>query len=136
MTSTPRAHSLGRGGRRRNAAPPDSGCATWWQVLEIAGNRGAICVGQPARAVLDHLAHGVAEEVAVGGHAAFQRIGDVGVVPVGQAAGSWREVRHLTAVGAPRSEEHTSELQSLMRISYAVFCLKKKNEAWYCATRL
>src|SRR3546814_9837835 len=29
-------------------------------------------------------------------------------------------------VGAPRSEEHTSELQSLMRISYAVFCLKKK----------
>src|SRR3546814_5410319 len=29
---------------------------------------------------------------------------------------------------AERSEEHTSELQSLMRISYAVFCLKKKKE--------
>src|SRR3546814_9764445 len=29
---------------------------------------------------------------------------------------------------AIRSEEHTSELQSLMRISYAVFCLKKKNK--------
>src|SRR3546814_10132643 len=29
-------------------------------------------------------------------------------------------------LGTPRSEEHTSELQSLMRISYAVFCLKKK----------
>src|SRR3546814_2396710 len=29
--------------------------------------------------------------------------------------------------GVQRSEEHTSELQSLMRISYAVFCLKKKN---------
>src|SRR3546814_7144232 len=29
----------------------------------------------------------------------------------------------------PRSEEHTSELQSLMRISYAVFCLKKKNQS-------
>src|SRR3546814_3128016 len=29
---------------------------------------------------------------------------------------------------AQRSEEHTSELQSLMRISYAVFCLKKKTE--------
>src|SRR3546814_2566839 len=28
----------------------------------------------------------------------------------------------------PRSEEHTSELQSLMRISYAVFCLKKKKQ--------
>src|SRR3546814_9567772 len=30
-----------------------------------------------------------------------------------------------------RSEEHTSELQSLMRISYAVFCLKKKNDRHY-----
>src|SRR3546814_4956193 len=30
--------------------------------------------------------------------------------------------------GAARSEEHTSELQSLMRISYAVFCLKKKTK--------
>src|SRR3546814_10031329 len=32
------------------------------------------------------------------------------------------------ACGQGRSEEHTSELQSLMRISYAVFCLKKKNK--------
>src|SRR3546814_6295439 len=32
---------------------------------------------------------------------------------------------------AERSEEHTSELQSLMRISYAVFCLKKKKEQQY-----
>src|SRR3546814_8057362 len=31
---------------------------------------------------------------------------------------------------AGRSEEHTSELQSLMRISYAVFCLKKKNKQY------
>src|SRR3546814_1379886 len=30
---------------------------------------------------------------------------------------------------SPRSEEHTSELQSLMRISYAVFCLKKKKKS-------
>src|SRR3546814_2970569 len=34
-------------------------------------------------------------------------------------------IEHLEA---ERSEEHTSELQSLMRISYAVFCLKKKNK--------
>src|SRR3546814_2818936 len=33
---------------------------------------------------------------------------------------------HLGAAAERRSEEHTSELQSLMRISYAVFCLKKK----------
>src|SRR3546814_6058782 len=32
------------------------------------------------------------------------------------------------ATNIARSEEHTSELQSLMRISYAVFCLKKKNQ--------
>src|SRR3546814_4624462 len=38
--------------------------------------------------------------------------------PGGSAAG----------LGHRRSEEHTSELQSLMRISYAVFCLKKKNK--------
>src|SRR3546814_1693353 len=34
-------------------------------------------------------------------------------------------------VATTRSEEHTSELQSLMRISYAVFCLKKKNYIYY-----
>src|SRR3546814_3490915 len=34
---------------------------------------------------------------------------------------------YITLEGIFRSEEHTSELQSLMRISYAVFCLKKKN---------
>src|SRR3546814_4699579 len=36
------------------------------------------------------------------------------------------ELADLFELEAPRSEEHTSELQSLMRISYAVFCLKKK----------
>src|SRR3546814_1233854 len=34
----------------------------------------------------------------------------------------------IDSANAPRSEEHTSELQSLMRISYAVFCLKKKKQ--------
>src|SRR3546814_2691627 len=36
------------------------------------------------------------------------------------------EIRVARMAGTDRSEEHTSELQSLMRISYAVFCLKKK----------
>src|SRR3546814_3222123 len=35
---------------------------------------------------------------------------------------------YLHPAGPERSEEHTSELQSLMRISYAVFCLKKKKK--------
>src|SRR3546814_4648942 len=48
-----------------------------------------------------------------------------------------REVRADTglAVEHARSEEHTSELQSLMRISYAVFCLKKKKKT-HNTTRL
>src|SRR3546814_2441379 len=37
-------------------------------------------------------------------------------------------VLRLSRYQEQRSEEHTSELQSLMRISYAVFCLKKKNK--------
>src|SRR3546814_10563664 len=37
-------------------------------------------------------------------------------------------LRTAACTAPPRSEEHTSELQSLMRISYAVFCLKKKKQ--------
>src|SRR3546814_7645890 len=52
------------------------------------------------------------------GRSALYRAGARG----GADAGRARDRRGL------RSEEHTSELQSLMRISYAVFCLKKKNK--------
>src|SRR3546814_7621057 len=45
-----------------------------------------------------------------------------------QSSGVGRTYHIVTAF---RSEEHTSELQSLMRISYAVFCLKKKNNTTY-----
>src|SRR3546814_15122967 len=58
----------------------------------------------------------------------------IGYVVAG-SAGVRRGCRHGARVGRnavgrdrPRSEEHTSELQSLMRISYAVFCLKKKKQ--------
>src|SRR3546814_950284 len=50
------------------------------------------------------------------------------VIPLGKT--SWWEGVRSGRFPKPvklRSEEHTSELQSLMRISYAVFCLKKKN---------
>src|SRR3546814_9688397 len=47
----------------------------------------------------------------------------------GAAVAQFRYLPRLPGKRAiARSEEHTSELQSLMRISYAVFCLKKKNE--------
>src|SRR3546814_2289093 len=63
--------------------------------------------------------------------------GSLGVASAGLVAGvlidavSWRAAFIVPGVvclvTGIRSEEHTSELQSLMRISYAVFCLKKKN---------
>src|SRR3546814_1330042 len=46
----------------------------------------------------------------------------------GRLFGSLPERGDVVIVTPPRSEEHTSELQSLMRISYAVFCLKKKKQ--------
>src|SRR3546814_6721698 len=51
------------------------------------------------------------------------RPGDFPLYVQGRACGGWRFV----CIRRARSEEHTSALQSLMRISYAVFCLKKKN---------
>src|SRR3546814_5387871 len=44
-----------------------------------------------------------------------------------EITGRVAQPRYANVNAAIRSEEHTSELQSLMRISYAVFCLKKKN---------
>src|SRR3546814_10035858 len=55
------------------------------------------------------------------------------VYPDGRTAQPDPEITRLiedysAEIGLQRSEEHTSELQSLMRISYAVFCLKKKKK--------
>src|SRR3546814_11245003 len=56
---------------------------------------------------------------------------DAGVYPHGFNERQFRNMvkygmTPMQAIQAARTEEHTSELQSLMRISYAVFCLKKK----------
>src|SRR3546814_7145875 len=55
---------------------------------------------------------------------------DVKALALARADELGRKAAALEAMRASlvRSEEHTSELQSLMRISYAVFCLKKKNK--------
>src|SRR3546814_5429652 len=78
-------------------------------------------VEQPQRAVVPyrHLAFGI------------QQVDGVAMGAVDQQIELFRQQPGFggAARGAPfafRSEEHTSELQSLMRISYAVFCLKKK----------
>src|SRR3546814_4317553 len=56
--------------------------------------------------------------------------GAAGIARAGTQQPAWHigELRSVAPAELPRirSEEHTSELQSLMRISYAVFCLKKK----------
>src|SRR3546814_1600674 len=52
------------------------------------------------------------------------------VLQIKQGGGDKAREKHL------RSEEHTSELQSLLRISYAVFCLKKKKQQTNRQTRL
>src|SRR3546814_4514149 len=61
----------------------------------------------------------------------FRHFGGRGVELVGAVEGDRRDgtvdgEKNGVGHGLRRSEEHTSELQSLMRISYAVFCLKKK----------
>src|SRR3546814_1275132 len=64
-----------------------------------------------------------------------QCIGAIGAKPAGSTSActvfsgcTFDWVKPSEVVTPIRSEEHTSELQSLMRISYAVFCLKKKTE--------
>src|SRR3546814_6105883 len=49
-------------------------------------------------------------------------------VPIIMLTARGEETDKLRGLDSGRSEEHTSELQSLMRISYAVFCLKKKKK--------
>src|SRR3546814_3721255 len=72
------------------------------------------------------------EDSLVGTMALVPQVRDAVTTPVIAAGGiaDRRGVAAAFALGADgvRSEEHTSELQSLMRTSYAVFCLKKKNK--------
>src|SRR3546814_10765684 len=53
-------------------------------------------------------------------------ISAAGPANAGQFSGNTWTIPSTALASPDRSEEHTSELQSLMRISYAVFCLKKK----------
>src|SRR3546814_8181696 len=65
----------------------------------------------------------------VGGRGLFRYRHIAHVHEVGTATGARKNAVCIQALRRlRRSEEHTSELQSLMRISYAVFCLKKKNK--------
>src|SRR3546814_4505918 len=67
---------------------------------------------------------GFVDPVAIGIDA--DRSGDLHVLVIAEEPGEADVEPVVEQRGLPRSEEHTSEPQSLMRISYAVFCLKKK----------
>src|SRR3546814_1560292 len=101
--------------------------------IQLVGADGVDVVDRPAGG-FDRTADAVLASVFVD-QAADRPAG--GVVDTGDAAsadGDELLVLRLRAAGGPdrrgqrRSEEHTSELQSLMRSSYAVFCLKKKKK--------
>src|SRR3546814_4270948 len=64
-------------------------------------------------------------------HRHIAAIGGVRPFELRRSSAQRRYARGVRNAGRIRSEEHTSELQSLMRISYAVFCLKKKNNTHY-----
>src|SRR3546814_7491141 len=99
------------------------GVAAVWTLLKIAGPvvggiQSAMAAQRVRRAggVLEQQERDIPIALVVGGAIAL-------LVPIG-----W--LLHSLVAGGPlagRSEEHTSEIQSLMRISYAVVCLKKKN---------
>src|SRR3546814_7530406 len=105
--SSPR-HSVERISRRRLHA--------------LSGPAGYVASAADTYRLFDHarcgvLATGLAA-VAQGGYLSAERHW-----PIPGSAGALRR-----RLGTRRSEEHTSELQSLMRTSYAVFCLKKKKK--------
>src|SRR3546814_5451399 len=83
--------------------------------VDVAHGERALGILQDLRHRRDHL-QGAGGEVDLGGEGVFV---DRLATTLGKGGGVLEE-------GVDRSEEHTSELQSLMRISYAVFCLKKK----------
>src|SRR3546814_9165501 len=89
----------------------------WLHLLKLGGT----VIGTVATGTVRHEAHP--------SHAGPLPDRVAGVLCVGR----WRGLRHSHRIAGQhrlvdRSEEHTSELQSLMRISYAVFCSKKTNK--------
>src|SRR3546814_9919451 len=102
-------HQAGRNGARRaehRLAALDAGEREG--TLAVGEGSGTVRGDEGIAVVADHIGR---EEIGVGGEVADDPLDE----------GHLLDQRH-----AERSEEHTSELQSLMRISYAVFCLKKK----------
>src|SRR3546814_5554027 len=123
------------GVRRRGAVPEDS--RPWrHQGTEAGAHRqlsdeGDLRLdlgfpGRPARGRTPRAAHPAAR-ISPDRCVAHHAHGDRGAGELDQVRGKFARYR-ASVLRPQRSEEHTSELQSLMRISYAVFCLKKKKQ--------
>src|SRR3546814_1808469 len=95
---------------------------------EIDRGEERLAARRAAVDIVDHLVDDEARRIIMSG----QRRGLAVLEPVGLVVHPLdRALFEIVGAGigkAERSEEHTSELQSLMRISYAVFCLKKKTK--------
>src|SRR3546814_5375916 len=96
------------------------------QYVDLAASVDA--VHQAVEAILDHLAfqrRGLAQPMML---ETRRRLGIARIIERHDRRRDVPDRFRRAGQPAVRSEEHTSELQSLMRISYAVFCLKKKNK--------
>src|SRR3546814_2040940 len=87
----------------------------------LSGKLASMGSGVPY-AIAAKMAHPQRPVIAMVGDGAMQMNGNAELLTVKQYWKRWQDPRFIVM----RSEEHTSELQSLMRISYAVFCLTKK----------
>src|SRR3546814_4285199 len=98
---------------------------TLFPYTTLFRSRGADAADEAGRVLVDYIEHMAVE---IGFDLDPEHLDEARFVVAEQRAGD-RTIARLGRDGdADRSEEHTSELQSLMRISYAVFCLKKKKE--------
>src|SRR3546814_2263439 len=88
-------------------------------ALDVLGDEQQMRAGRDVARILHHVGEQLAEQAGI-------HLVDF-LVAMPHVDGTIRIVIRI-GVEHVRSEEHTSELQSLMRISYAVFCLKKKKK--------
>src|SRR3546814_8587525 len=105
--------------------------------IDASGGAAVCCLGHGHPAVIEAI-KGQLDKIAYV-HSSFmttQATEDLADFLAREAPGDLKHVYFVSGGSeAIRSEEHTSELQSLMRISYAVFCLKKKKKPQYIKIR-
>src|SRR3546814_2568617 len=90
----------------------------------VAASPCALAIATPS-AVLSGVARAARGGVLIKGGGPLEALGSLNALAFDKTGTLTAGRPRITDI-VPRSEEHTSELQSLMRISYAVFCLKKK----------